>query len=676
MCYIFFFLEIFYKKNKDNNYINNFIVIYITHEFNLVTQVFSIKHITILGIMLLSSFLAINLDNIIDISFANEIKSQITNISETENKLNGNNSINEQKNLCMRYENITKTIVICDGVVDIPTINNFFNNSNILEMSRDKEWLLKSNILILENGSLNISGRNTHLLKIDSDYSNNMAYSIISRGNLIIDNTNITSWNSTNNNIPVFSTPETPRAYIWTFWNSAGKTNISNSFLENLGYKSHSGTTGITFFSGDGSLFQNNTISGNYFGLHLANEISNVTIKNNKISKSQFDGINLDSKTNNIKILNNRIHDNNLHAIVCKKGCNNMEIKNNILENNIGIGILLERNTSKNFVQVNNLRSNTMGIMISESQENDIISNNFDKNGNGIFLKNTKYNFIDYNNITNSNNYGINIYSNSTNNIIQGNIIKKSINSGINIADYGTNKNKLINNNIIEGPNYGLKLDRTSNNILENNIIEKNQNDDFFIRQSKDNKIINSNFNYTAFLLNDKKSNIIITDTKNRIIDGNNITNTVYKQNNTIILNSNNNFTKLKTTDIFVIPQSSYVNITKINYDLKNREYKRLDLVFPKLGIETKFIVGGFHPGNQVLVKANKEIKDLISIDNNSNSTTEFTLKNDQLSYRLEFELTTIPILITIIILSILILISIGIFFLIKKKKKHREITN
>lgn len=347
MCYIFFFLEIFYKKNKDNNYINNFIVIYITHEFNLVTQVFSIKHITILGIMLLSSFLAFNLDNIIDISFAIEMKSQITNISETENKINGNDSINEQKNLCMRYENITKTIVICDGVVDIPTINNFFNNSNILEMSRDKEWLLKSNILILENGSLNISGRNTHLLKIDSDYSNNMAYSIISRGNLIIDNTNITSWNSTNNNIPVFSTPETPRAYIWTFWNSAGKTNISNSFLENLGYKSHSGTTGITFFSGNDSLVQNNTISGNYFGLHLANEISNVTIKNNKISKSQFDGINLDSKTNNIKILNNNIHDNNLHAIVCKKGCNNMEIKNNILENNIGIGILLERNTSK-----------------------------------------------------------------------------------------------------------------------------------------------------------------------------------------------------------------------------------------------------------------------------------------------------------------------------------------
>ena len=640
---------------------------------------FSVRNITILGFVLLSSFLTVNLDNIIDISFATNIKSQLSNISETENKIKGNISlINEEKNLCIRYENITKTIVICDGVVDIPTINNFINNSDILENSREKEWILKSNILILENGTLNINGLNTRLLKIDSDYSNNIAYSIISRGNLVIDNTNITSWNSTKNNIPDFRTPETPRAYIWTFWNAAGKTNISNSFLENLGYKSHSGTTGITFFSGNGSLIQNNTINGNYFGLQLANEISNVTINNNKISKSQFDGIHLESKTNNIKIINNRIHDNNLHAIVCKKGCNDIEIKSNILENHIGIGVLLERNTSKNYVEGNNLRNNTMGMMISESQENDIISNKLDKNGNGIFLKNTKYNFIDSNNITNSNNYGINIFNNSTNNIVQGNSIKKSMNSGINVADYGTYNNKLIRNNIVEGPNYGLKLERTSNNILDNNIIEKNQNDDFFIRQSKDNKIINSNFNYTAFLLNDKKSNIIITDTKNRIIDGNNITNTVYKQNNTIILNSNNNFTKLKTTDIFVIPQSSYVNITKINYDLvKNKEYKRIDLVYPKLGIETKFILGGFSPGNQVLIKANKEIKDLISIDNNNNSTTEFTFKNDQLSYRLEFELTTTPILITIIILSILILVSIGIFFLIRKKrKKQTEINN
>ena len=638
---------------------------------------FSIRNIIIFGIVVFPSLLILILANSIDTSFAVDIHSPLTNNSESENNkvIKSNNNPISKEDICLRYENITKTIVVCNGTVDVPTINDFFNNnSDILEMTGEKEWLLKSNILILENGTLNISGLNTQILKIDSDSSNDIAYSLISRGNLIIDNTNITSWNSTINEVPELSTPETTRAYIWTFWNSAGKTNITNSFFENLGYKSHIGTTGITFFSGDGSLIQNNTIINNYFGLHLANEVSNISIKNNSISRSQFDGINLASNTNNIDILENRIYENNLHAIVCKKDCNNIKIKNNILENNIGIGILLERNSSINYVESNNIRSNTMGMMVAESSKNDIIMNNFVGNGNGIFLKNTKNNIINSNNITNSNNYGINIYNNSTNNIIQGNNIKRSLNSGVNIADFGTNNNKLINNYIAEGSNYGLKFDKTSNNILENNVIEDNQNDDFFIRQSKDNKIINSFFNYTEFLLNDKKSTMIITDTMNKIIDGNNITNTVYKQNNTIILNHNNNFTKLKTIDMSVNPESSYVNITKVNYDLeKNKEYKRIDLVYPELGIETKFIVGGFNPGNQVLVKVNKEIKDLITIDNN-NSATEFNLKNDQLSYRLEFELTTTPILITIVILSILILISIGIFFLVRKKRKNREI--
>jgi subtilase family serine protease len=69
----------------------------------------------------------------------------------------------------------------------------------------------------------------------------------------------------------------------------------------------------------------------------------------------------------------------------------------------------------------------------------------------------------------------------------------------------------------------------------------------------------------------------------------------------------------------------------------------------------------------------NKEIKDLITIDNNNN-TAQFNLKNDQLSYRLEFELTNTPILITIIILIVLILISISTFLILRKKRRNREI--
>ncbi len=230
---------------------------------------FSIRNIIILGIVVFPSLLILILANIIDSSFAVDIQSTLTNNSEFENKVIKSDNPLKDDDICLRYENITKTIVVCNGTVDILTINDFFNNnSDILEMTGEKEWVLKSNILILENGTLNISGMNSRLLKIDSDSSNNIAYSLISRGNLIIDNTNITSWTSTSNEVPQLISPETPRAYIWTFWNSAGKTNITNSFFENLGYKGHSGTTGITFFSGDGSVIQNNTIINNYFGLH------------------------------------------------------------------------------------------------------------------------------------------------------------------------------------------------------------------------------------------------------------------------------------------------------------------------------------------------------------------------------------------------------------------------
>ena len=222
---------------------------------------FSNRNIIILGIVGFPSLILL-LVSTIDTSFAVDIQSTAISNAEFENEvIKNNNSPKEDENICLRYENITKTIVVCNGTVDLLTINDFFNNnSDILEMTGEKEWILKSNILILENGTLNINGINARSLKIDSDSSNNIAYSIISRGNLIIDNTNITSWNSTSNEIPQLNNPETPRAYIWTFWNSAGKTNITNSIFENLGYKGHSGTTGITFFSGDGSIIQNNTI--------------------------------------------------------------------------------------------------------------------------------------------------------------------------------------------------------------------------------------------------------------------------------------------------------------------------------------------------------------------------------------------------------------------------------
>lgn len=583
--------------------------------------------------------------------------------------------VNEQRgidNICLKYDNITKTIIVCDDNVEIPTIFSFFNNSNILESIGNKEWLLRSNILVLENGTLIIDGSKSKVIKIDSNYSSNIPYSITSRGNLIIDNTRITSWNSTSDSQPVVSSPETVRPYILTFWDSSGKTNITNSYLENLGYKGYIGTEGITYFSGKGSLISNNTISGNYLGLHLMNNVSDIAIENNDISKSNFEGIKLDTKTNNIKVFDNTIHENNLHAIACLRGCNSVDIKNNVLENNIGIGILVDKQAKKVIIENNKIKSNTMGIMIAESEDNSINNNIIDKNGNGIFLKKTASNLITKNKITGSNNYGINIYSNSSLNTIENNIIRKSMNSGINIADYGTKNNKFVENVIEGGLNHGIRLDRTFKNNFESNVVDKNKNVDYYIKLSKDSILMNTYFNNTSILFFDKKSNLRIVNTDNKLLDGNNVTNIEYPNNNTVVILPIKNFTKLTTIDMYVVPNLSHVNISSINNDFsKNKDYKKWNAAFAEPKMQTKFIVEGFDSGSQFLLKTNETVSELVSVDKRNN--IQFSFVNDGLSYIFKIEATKTPMLITILILSILIGLSAGIFFLLRRKRMIRD---
>jgi len=585
------------------------------------------------------------------------------------------NEVNEQRgidNICLKYDNITKTIIVCDDNVEIPTIFSFFNNSNILESIGNKEWLLRSNILVLENGTLIIDGSKSKVIKIDSNYSNNIPYSITSRGNLIIDNTRITSWNSTSDSQPIVSSPETVRPYILTFWDSSGKTNITNSYLENLGYKGYIGTEGITYFSGKGSLISNNTISGNYLGLHLMNNVSDILIENNDISKSNFEGIKLDTKTNNIKVFDNMIHENNLHAIACLRGCNSVDIKNNVLENNIGIAILVDKQAKKVIIENNKIKSNTMGIMIAESEDNSIINNIIDKNGNGIFLKKTASNLITKNNITGSNNYGINIYSNSSLNTIENNIIRKSMNSGINIADYGTKNNKFVENVIEGGLNHGIRLDRTFKNNFESNVVDKNKNVDYYIKLSKDSILMNTYFNNTSILFFDKKSNLKIVNMDNKLLDGNNVTNIAYPNNNTVIILPIKNFTKLTTIDMYVVPNLSYVNISSINNDFsKNKDYKKWNAAFAEPKMQTKFIVEGFDSGSQFLLKTNETVSELVSVDKRNN--IQFSFVNDGLSYIFKIEATKTPMLITILILSILIGLSAGVFFLLRRKRMIKD---
>jgi hypothetical protein len=77
--------------------------------------VFSIRNIIILGIVVFPSLLILILVNIIDNSFAVDFHNTLTNnTAEFENKVIKSNNPLKEDDICLRYENITKTIVVCN----------------------------------------------------------------------------------------------------------------------------------------------------------------------------------------------------------------------------------------------------------------------------------------------------------------------------------------------------------------------------------------------------------------------------------------------------------------------------------------------------------------------------------------------------------------------------------
>ena len=588
------------------------------------------------------------------------------NISYSSEVINDKNEFTNSE-ICIKYDNITNTIILCDGSFSPKIIHSYFNNSEIIEKIKEKEYVLKSNIQILENSTFHIDSENVKWLKIDSNKEN--GYSITSKGNLIINNTKVTSWNSSINSIPHIHDPEIPRAYILTFWNAKGHTNITNSYFEGLGYNKFIGTEGITFFSGDGSIIKNNTIINNYIGINIPKNVENIEINYNNITKNLKNGINMESLANTIFIFGNNINKNNLHGISCTKNCNNIEIQNNTLRENVGTGIYIDKESNNIKIIDNNAEKNGIGIMAANSVDIKIIENLFDDNSNGIFLKKSLNSTVDRNFIKNSKNFGINIFGGAKNNLISSNKILKSFDNGVNIKDSGTTENNLIMNKITDGGKYGIKFENNEKNTLENNDIHGNSKGDYLMIKSKNNIIKNTVFNQTSFIFNDIKSGLIIENKDNRLIDGNiEIINSLDSDKNFINLIPQKNQTNLQSLELFVVPSYGHINISNINHDFTtNKNFKKWNAKFSEPRIETEFKIGGLNTNDQLLATANKSSINIKTVDENRNII--FTFKNDGLKYRFEVQTTNYPLLITIIILIFLLIVTITIFIVRKKRK-------
>jgi parallel beta-helix repeat protein len=520
--------------------------------------------------------------------------------------------VSNNNNTCVIYDSINRTVNICGGSANLSTIDQVINSSDILNNTSDKNWMLNANISVENGATLFINSTDTHWLRINSTAGR--AHSIVVYGNLIIDRTKISSWNSTSNTETALSdsaNKSTPRSYLLMHWGGTGHMNITNSNINNLGFNGVKDTWGIAYYSGSGSTLQNNSISSNFRGVYLTTNASDIVVANNTIQNSSQHGLNL-YKAKDTKILDSKISSNKEHGIFCTRECENTLIKSNHIFDNGRNGIVLNQDTTNSTVKQNIVKDNNRsGIAIWNSSNNIVNDNLMQQNGLGITIaRNSSYNIINNNSIANSFSNGILLDTNSTKNRIEKNLITRSGGSGVYIKN--VSDNALVRNDITEHSKNGIVLFNATRNELVSNNVSVNAPYNYYIRpNSKLNVIRDTYFDNATLRFFDNSSNIILENTDNRIINNNKkVPIRAYSTNATLLLEPVTKNVLVNTLDMFAIPSKEYVEIFSVSID--NQKYKRWLEKSPLPSstsddkkTTTKYIVGSFQPDTQIMIRVN-----------------------------------------------------------------------
>ncbi len=297
----------------------------------------------------------------------------------------------------------------CSNIIDL---NNSINNENLLKNIGEGEWLLNANLINNNtNNIFYINESTVRWLKINSTKMGVITTYWYYRtdGKTEINNTKITSWNTTSNKPESPNVRTNPRSYIYA--NGAlSKMNITNSNISNLGYQYYDVGFGVTYYTSSGNVIYNNTILQTHRGIAVVRSSNNNTISNNIISTSPFTE---------------------------------------------SFGLFIWAYSQFNTISYNNITTpdipNTgtdscYGLYLWSANNNSVINNTIRTNGqlsNGIDI-NSESNYIENNTITNTYGVGIMVESLGKNNVLRDNIVTSlgnswgaQIKSGINNSFYG-----------------------------------------------------------------------------------------------------------------------------------------------------------------------------------------------------------------------------------------------
>ena len=226
-------------------------------------------------------------------------------------------------------------------------------------------------------------------------------------------------------------------------------------------------------YLGDGAdhcTISNNTVSNNYYGIHL-DASSNNTLQNNTCYSNSNEGIFLLSSCNNNTIDNNISYSNGAHGgIFVWKSCNNNTITNNECHSNLDHGIKLH--TSDNNFVANNICSNNewSGIYLNTSSNNTVENNTCEGGtgeGDGIMVTSSSENNRLINNICSNWGAGIKVNT-SNNNMLIDNICSNNEWCGIYLVSSNYN---IVAENTCSDNEAGIVVRDSSYNRFSNNLI-------------------------------------------------------------------------------------------------------------------------------------------------------------------------------------------------------------
>jgi parallel beta-helix repeat protein len=518
-------------------------------------------------------------------------------------------------NSCINYDNVNRTINLCGGNADLSMINRVINRSDVLNKTSDKNWILDANISIADGASLFINSTDTAWLKISSSPSR--PHSIVAYGSLIIDGTKISSWNITGNREGVLTNngnESLPRSYLLKPQLGTGQMNITNSNISGLGFKSLKDTWGITYYSGAGSIVENNTIQSNFRGLHIAGNVSEILVSNNTILNSTQHGLDL-LRVRDIEILGNNVSSSSEHGIFCTRECEMTSITSNTISDNGKSGIVLGYATTDSVIEHNILQSNNgSAIAIRNSSGNAVDDNLVEHNGIGVAIsQNSTNNSVVSNSISNSNATGVLLNSHSKNNTVEKNLIHHSNGAGINVDS--AFDNNIIRNQIFENAKSGIVFLNATKNILVSNNLSANSPYNYYLRpNSTFNVLRDTFFDNSTIRFFDKSSNLILENTNNRIIYNNKkIPSYAYSMNSTAIIQPVNKNIQVNTLDMFAIPSADYIQLFSIDKNFNTNQTNKnwhersphLLSLSENMKASTKYIIGSFPPYTQVEIRVN-----------------------------------------------------------------------